>query len=45
MDSKKKFIIKIMAGFAVGIVVAAGSSAIPAAEACTTTIVTKGGLR
>ncbi len=40
MDSKKKFIIKIMAGFAVGIV-----SAIPAAEACTTTIVTKGGLR
>ena len=42
MKSKKKFMKKIMAGFAVGILLAAYSSAIPAAEACTTTIVTKG---
>ena len=42
MNSKKKSSKKIVAVFAVGIVVAAVSSAIPAAEACTTTIVTKG---
>ena len=42
VDRKKKFVKRIMAGFVAGIMVAAASSAIPAAEACTTTIVTKG---